>query len=63
MEKTTSDDSKEEEKARRRERCKDPRWLMCNYDAIGSTSFELHEANKRMMVKEAIKALADKVDF
>ena len=46
--------------ALRRERCKDPRWNMCNADAIGTTALDMQDAYKRMAVKEAMKDLKDK---
>ena len=49
-----------EEQARiawRLERCKDPRWFMCNADALGDTALEMQEAHKSNIVKEAIKEL------
>ena len=55
---TAKEEKELEEQARiafRRERCKDPRWAMCNADAIGTTSFEMHEAHKRRVLKEALK--------
>lgn len=59
---TAKEENELEEQARiafRRERCNDLRWNMSNPDALGTISPDMHEAHKRMVVKEAMKAIMD----